>query len=119
VAVQRLRDRIAFERLAPGASDGAGNTVGAWFPIYECAARLRPINGREEILADKLAGVQPFEITVRSCVAVRGLTMADRAIVRRSYQLPAGTLLDLAADQDTGERGEFRSILAKSGAASG
>jgi head-tail adaptor len=101
---------MRFERRT-GSPDGAGNTVETWAPLCgPFSARLRPINGKEEVLAGKLAGIQPYEIVVRYCRDTAGITPEDRAIDCRS-----GQRFDLAAIQNTDERRMWLSILAKAG----
>jgi head-tail adaptor len=116
---QRLRDRVRFERLLPGAGDGMGNSLKNWAALFECYARLRPINGREEVLAGKLSGVSPFEVVVRGCSETNDVGTADRAVVVFSEQLPVGTLLDITSVQNTDERGAFINMMVKAGVASG
>lgn len=119
MVAQRLRDRVAFERLGPGVSDGAGNIADSWGLMLDCSARLRPINGREEVLAAKLSGVMAFELIVRRCRAIGDLTSADRVRIVRSHQLAADTPLDIVTIQNSDERGVWLSMLVKSGVASG
>lgn len=79
-----LRERVRFERRATTAGDGAGNFENAWAPIVEVWARIAPARGRETVLASKLQGVQPVEITVRwsrtLAEGVERLTADDRAV---------------------------------------
>jgi len=46
--------------------DGYGNEVsGPWADVFTVAANIAPARGREEVLAQRLQGVRPVEITVR------------------------------------------------------
>ena len=117
MAAPRMRELVAFQRLMTTGDDGAGNTQTGWNtdnPLLVCAARLRPINGREEVLAQKLSGVQPFELVVRYCRAAAGVTTADRAVNART-----GDTYDIVAIQNPDERRMYLSMLIKKGVADG
>lgn len=106
----QLREKVSFYRRST-TSDGYGNQTGGWVLLSgPWAARIRPINGKEEILAAKLAGVQPVEIVVRSCAATRTITVADRAVNART-----GAVYDLTAIQNPDERNIWLAMLAKAG----
>lgn len=61
----RLRERVTFQARAV-ADDGYGNEVsGPWEDQFTVAANIAPARGREEVLAQRLQGVRPVEITVR------------------------------------------------------
>lgn len=47
------------------AGDGYGNFEDAWAEQFQRSARIRPLIGGEQVLASRLAGVQPYIITVR------------------------------------------------------
>jgi SPP1 family predicted phage head-tail adaptor len=60
-----LRDRITFRRHGVN-GDGYGNEVsGPWEDQFTVTANIAPAHGREEVLAQRLQGVRPVEITVR------------------------------------------------------
>lgn len=113
----QLRERVGFQRRTT-IDDGAGNTEGAWPAdgeyFHVCAARFRPINGREEVLAQKLSGVQPYEITVRRSRATAEVLTTDRAVWLRT-----GETFDITAKQNPDERRLFLSFLARKGTADG
>jgi SPP1 family predicted phage head-tail adaptor len=48
-----------------------GETVGDWTEQFTCAARIRPLVGSEPVIAQRLTGVQPAVITVRSSSLTR------------------------------------------------
>lgn len=113
----RMRERVAFQRLQETGQDGAGNLQQGWDcddPILECQARLRPIQGQEEVLAQKLSGVQPFELVVPWCRAAASVTTADRAVNMRT-----GEAYDIVAIQNPDERRRRLSMIVKKGVASG
>jgi len=60
-----LRERVTFQRRAT-VDDGYGNEVaGPWVDQFTVAALVASAPGREEVLAQRLQGVRPIEITVR------------------------------------------------------
>lgn len=66
MAAGPMRERIRFERRQATAGDGAGNFEEAWAQVGGTVwARIAPAKGRETVLASKLQGVKPVEITVR------------------------------------------------------
>ena len=107
-----LRERVAFQRRA-GGSDGAGNTVAAFdaaAPICTVSARLRPINGREEVLAQKLQGTLSFELIVRYCAATSSVTPSCRAVNART-----GDTYDIRTIQNPDERKQYLSMIVTRG----
>ena len=112
MAANRKRELVSFQRRDPGSDDGMGNVAeGAsqllCGPFY---ARLRPINGREEVLAQKLAGVQPFELVVGYCRDTAGVLTTDQVVNART-----GAVYDITAIQNPDERRRELSMLVKAG----
>lgn len=127
-----LRETVTFQRrgaatpATPGtpqagdgmggaapAGDGMGGSEGEWADLCgPFRAELRPINGREEVLAGKLSGVQPYELTVRYFSATAGVTTDDRAVDR------CGTPYDITAIQDPTMRRQWLSMIVKKGVVS-
>ena len=108
-----LRESIAFQRLTQTAM-GDGNTASSWnteTPLCTIRAELRPVNGREEVIAQKLQGVQPFILTCRYCEATAGVTTEDRAVNTRT-----GAAYDIMAIQNTDMRQQWLSMVVKQGA---
>lgn len=61
----KLRDRVTFQARQK-VDDGYGNEVsGPWEDVFTVSANIAPARGREEVLAQRLQGVRPVEITVR------------------------------------------------------
>lgn len=61
----QLKDRVTFQRRGT-VDDGYGNEVsGPWEDVFTVSANIAPARGREEVLAQRLQGVRPVEITVR------------------------------------------------------
>jgi head-tail adaptor len=106
----QMREKIRFQRRT-STPDGFGNNELGWTVLSgPFSARIRPINGKEEVLVGKLAGVQPFEIVVWSSNATRAVTTEDRAVNART-----GQAYDITAIQNSDERNGFLSMLAKAG----
>lgn len=80
----RLAERVRFERRA-STDDGFGNHEGAWETLVSAvAAEIRPVSGKEEVLAERLSGVTAFEIRVRASTDTLGVDVGDRAVNQRS-----------------------------------
>lgn len=61
----QLRERVTFQARSQ-VSDEYGNEVtGPWTDQFTVAANIAPARGREEVLAQRLQGIRPVEITVR------------------------------------------------------
>lgn len=73
-----LRERVAWEQVA--VSDSSYGTIaGDWTERFQTRARIRPLVGQEPVLAQRLQGIQPFVITVRSSSDTRDITNTWRA----------------------------------------
>ncbi len=108
------RRRLRFERKV-SAPDGLGNDEGAFQPL--CGpfwATLTPLVGGEEVLAQRLDGVQPYTASLRCCEALLGVTVADRAVDDRS-----GELFDIKAITNPDGRNAQLAFLLKSGTTPG
>lgn len=110
----KLREKVMFQRRSTS-PDGFGNEDGAWSNyLGPVSARIRPINGREEVLAGKLAGVQPFEVTVRYMTQTRTLTPDDR-VLRLGADGATLATYQITAVQNPDERHIWLSLLVKAG----
>lgn len=78
-----LRERLRFERRPTTADDGYGNVEGGWRMMFQAYARVRPLVGSETVIAQRLSGVQPVRITVRSSALARQVTAGWRAVDMR------------------------------------
>ena len=105
-----MRESVRFDRRT-ATPDGYGNALTGWAPLYgPVRAKIVPINGREEVLAGKLAGIQPFAITIRYSDAAAQITPECRAVNART-----GVTYDITAIQNPDLRHEWLSILVKAG----
>lgn len=69
-AAGELRERIAFDKIT--STDSVYGTVaGAWVEQFQCRAGVRCLVGSEPVIAQRLLGVQPVVITVRSSTNTR------------------------------------------------
>lgn len=107
----RMRESVKFQRRGASTS-GISSTPGAWADLCgPFRARLQPLNGREEVLAQKLSGVQPFILTIRYCAAAAALTNQDRAVHART-----GVAYDITSPPvNTDERQMYLTMIVKSG----
>jgi len=117
--IGQMRERVCFLKRASTAGDGAGNYGGEWTPVldqnerpYECAARIMPKLGGEEVTAARLQGVQPMVITVRGSSVVKSIT-PQHALedVRR------GIRYNIKSISNPDERGILYEMVAVSGKA--
>lgn len=92
MAAGPMRERVRFERRQETTGDGAGNFEEAWAQVGEAVwARIAPARGRETVLASKLQGVKPVEITIRWTSALAEgagrITADDRVVNERSGEV--------------------------------
>lgn len=80
----QLRRRVEFQRRGPQGNDGGVVTGGAWATLDRSRrGRLLPIQGREQVQADRLAGISAWELTVRADDLTRSITTDDRVVNAR------------------------------------
>lgn len=75
-----LRERMEFQERQ-SADDGWGNPVpgaGSWVTQFTADAAFRPLRGSEQVMADRLNGVQPYIVTIRSHAASKKITAGWR-----------------------------------------
>ncbi|MGQ2971833.1 head-tail adaptor protein [Brevundimonas mediterranea] len=100
----KMRGKVRFDRLEE-TRDEYNSPVGVWVTFATVAARVRYMRGGESVLAQRLTGVQPVVVTVRSTASTRDIKLSDRAIDTRTGD--ALNIESLAPD----ERGAFIEIL--------
>lgn len=109
-----LSEVVAFQ-VRSEADDGYGNPVtGDFATQFTEPARLRPLKGSEPVLAQRLVGVQPYVLTVRSSVRTRRVGVDWRAVNSRT-----GTTYNITAIVNPDERGAYLEMLVTSGVATG
>lgn len=78
-----LRERLAFHDISE-ADSSFGIAAGEYAEQFRRAARIRPLVGGEPVIAERLQGVQPVVIRVRSDTATREVTTAWKIVDVRS-----------------------------------
>ncbi|WP_189526621.1 phage head closure protein [Mesorhizobium sp. M7A.F.Ca.ET.027.03.2.1] len=63
--VGQMREVVRLQQYTE-VDDGHGNTVGEYADVATIPARIQSVKGSEQILAGRLAGVQPIVITIRN-----------------------------------------------------
>lgn len=79
----QLRERVTFQRRT-ASKDGYGNSVAGWQDQFTTAAELRPRLGGEAVLQERLAGRQPYLLTVRHFSQTAMVTPEWRAVDARN-----------------------------------
>ena len=85
-ALNRL---ITFQEYTEG-DDGHGGVVVGYVDRFTEPARMQPRTGTESVQASRLAGVQPYSMTIRSSERTRAVTPAWRAYDARAGLRPDG-----------------------------
>lgn len=111
----QLRHKVKFQRRGPGSNDG-GVVKYDWLSFgspRKC--RLLPVQGRETVQADRLAGVSAWELTLRQDSTTRALTTDDRVLDARAAGKPFAirSILDLEG------RGRWLVLTLEAGAEDG
>lgn len=101
---------VRFEVRSVGEDEYGNVTTGPWAEQFREPARLRPLKGSEPVLAQRLVGVQPYVLTVRSSTRTRGVDGAWRAVNARS-----GAIYDITAITNPDERGAYLDMLVTEG----
>ncbi|OOO25613.1 head-tail adaptor protein [Agrobacterium sp. YIC 4121] len=112
VGAGSLSERIAFEAEVEG-DDGYGGVVVGFAEQFVEPARLEPRAGSETVIANRLQGLQPFTMTVRSNERTRTITPAWRARNKRS-----GVVYAIKAAVNIDERNQWIELLVVQGEAS-
>jgi head-tail adaptor len=80
-----LRERVSFQTRGGPTDDGYGNQVdGTWIEQFNCAAGFTYLQGSETVISQRLQGVQPIIIKVRSALNTRQVDAAWRAVDART-----------------------------------
>ncbi len=81
-----LRSVVTVQRRSE-TPDGYGNTLSAWGTIGSgIPAQVSPIRGGEQVRQQRLAGVDQYEIVVRSDGFTRSIKVSDRLLNERTGQ---------------------------------
>ena len=110
MAAGDMRERVFFA-LQLEVDTSYGKAVGDWEEQFEVWARVRALVGSEPVLAQRLTGVQPVIVTVRSSSDTRLVTAAWRIRHKQT-----GALYNIRA-VPPGERKDYIDFLCEAGVA--
>jgi head-tail adaptor len=118
-----LNARVVFARRSQ-VDDEYGNPVtGGWVDVFSISARLMPLVPRltvEAVTAARLASLQPYNLTVRSCSDTRAVTPAWRVYDARKGLVDGVPVrfwnIKTVVNQD--ERGAYLELLVVEGESS-
>ncbi len=108
-----LDKRLRFERRNL-VDEVQGNTEGEWVAMFSRSARIKPLAPNETVLASRLTGVVPNEVTVRSCSQTREITAGWRAVNERT-----GEVYNVGPGVNPDERGRYLIFTCTTGEAHG
>lgn len=66
-----LSERFSFEKREAVADDAYGVSEGEWIEQFTCWTKKVPLRRGETVIASRLAGVQPFVLTIRASAQAR------------------------------------------------
>jgi head-tail adaptor len=107
-----MREKIEFQ-VKITSPDEYGNEQTEWQTQFTTAARLTPMKGGEPVIASRLAGVQPYIISIRSCVAARAVTTAWRAVDARN----PSRIFNITSAANVDEKNAYIDMMATQGVA--
>jgi SPP1 family predicted phage head-tail adaptor len=93
VATGQMRERVTLQACAVSV-DGTGDPTYAWSDVATLWARVRPLGGGVETIAERRTAVKVYEVTIRRRA---GVTPAQRFIWR-------GRFLEIGAIGNLDER---------------
>lgn len=97
-----LRELLQFQKRIETADDGYGNREGDFETQFTARGRVRPLKGSEQVIAARMAGVQPVVITILSCRQAREVTTGWRIQNDRTgviYNIRAAANFDEASHE--------------------
>lgn len=84
-----MREKLHFQKRQLEPDPWGGDPrPGDFATVFTEPARLKPGLGSETIIASRLAGIQPYTVTVRSSTRTRGVSTAWRVVDARGPQPP-------------------------------
>lgn len=105
------RHRMVFAKRSDD-PDGRGNPEGDWIDQFTCDAEVIPLlRGGEEVIASRLAGVQPVILRIRSCIAARLIETHWKATDERRPTV----VYNIKSIANLDQRDQFLDVLASSG----
>ncbi|RUM99033.1 head-tail adaptor protein [Pseudaminobacter arsenicus] len=101
-----LRERVNIQGWTEE-PDGYGGTKQVFGTIATVAAHFHPNRGGEAVMASRLAGAQPFVVTLRSSTQTRAITPAHKLQDARN----TARMFDIKAIADPDGRGAWLELL--------
>lgn len=90
-----MRSLLHIQQQIEG-DDGYGNVTVAWATVATVAAGLAPMRGSETVMAARMAGRQPYIVTIRSSEQARQIPASSRRQVNSSMLFTASTGITLS-----------------------
>lgn len=104
-------DKVVAFQVRGEADDGYGNPVtGPYTTQFHEPCRLTPLKGSEPVLAQRLVGVQPYMLRVRSSSRTRRVGANWRAMNTRT-----GAFYNIKTIANVDERGAYLDMLVVEG----
>lgn len=69
-----LREKIALDKPADGATDAYGNPTGSWSEVLRCRAEFSYKRGSEAVEAARLEGRAIYRVRIRTSHTARAVT---------------------------------------------
>lgn len=91
----------------PPPGDENGTAIGAWRHQFFAHAKLVPLRRGESVIAGRLAGVQPYVLTIRDKAAAKYLATDWRVKNRRTGE----TFNITTVERDPAKRGEVSCVI--------
>lgn len=111
-----LRERVTFQRRTE-IPDGYGNPIaGEWTDQFSVSAGLTPRLGSEDVVASRMAGVQPYILRVRMSSQTRMVTPGWRAFDARKGMGDGGEPVrsfEILSAANVDEKGQYLDFLVK------
>lgn len=107
-----LRGLVHCQEQVEG-DDGFGNVVVDWSTRATVAANFLPLRGTETVMAARLAGKQPYVVTIRSSELTRAMTPAWRLVDARAGEVNGRPrrVFDIKAISDPDGKGAWLECL--------
>lgn len=79
-----LSEKLTFQEREVETDDWGTEIGFQWVDKFTTAARMQPMRGSETVIASRLAGVQPYRVTIRSTAASREIKTGWRVYDARA-----------------------------------
>lgn len=106
-AIGELRDKITIKRKTRVQNDFGDSVETLTVLASDVHARVQPVKGQEQVRADRLSGIQNYEITLRK---PSGYSLTADDVIEH-----AGKAMNVKWTDDLEGRNRFISVLAEAG----